>query len=182
MQKSDTFCIENSKGWSKMAKKYVVELSEEERAYLKEYIRKGKASGFRLKHAEILLKLDAIPENKEWTYEKIGKAHSRKREAVGDIAKRFVEEGLEAALCRKPQENRARKIDGKVEAHIITLACSTPPEGHERWTMQLLADEIVRLEILDSISDSAVCDLLKKTSLSLGSKKNGAYPKREWNL
>ena len=106
-----------------MAKKYIVTLSEEEREYLKEYVRKGKASGFRLKHAEILLKLNAIPENKEWTHEKIGNAHGRKREAVGDIAKRFVEEGIESAICRRHQENRARKIDGKVEARIIALLC-----------------------------------------------------------
>ena len=79
-----------------------------------------------------------------------------------DIAKRFVTGGLEAALGRKEQANRHKKIDGRVEAHIIAIACSEAPEGRERWTLQLIADELVRLGVVDSISDTAVMETLKK--------------------
>ena len=81
---------------------------------------------------------------------------------------------MEAALGRKEQVNRHRKIDGRVEAHIIAITCSEAPEGRERWTLQLIADELVRLGVVDSISDTAVMETLKKTNLSLGKRRNGA--------
>lgn len=81
---------------------------------------------------------------------------------------------MEAALGRKEQVNRHKKIDGRVEAHIIAIACVEAPEGRERWTLQLIADELVRLGIVDSISDTAVMETLKKTNLSLGKRRNGA--------
>lgn len=165
-----------------MAKKYYVTLNEEEREQLKSMIRKGKVAGYRIKHAQILLKLDEIPENEGWSQEKIGEAYGAAIMTVSGIAKRYVLEGMEAALGRKEQENRHRKIDGEVEAQIVAIACSEAPEGRERWTLQLIADEVVRLGIVESLSHTAVADTLKKTNLSLGARRSGAYPSRERNL
>ena len=150
-----------------VARKYVVTLTEEERIYLEKLVQKGKVSGFRIRHAQILLKLDAVPENKGWTGERIAQAYSSNPVSVSLIAKRFVEEGLESALSRKPQENRYRKVDGEVEAKVIALACSNPPEGRERWTVRLLRDEVVRLEIAD-IERGSVNNILKKMNSSRG--------------
>jgi DNA-binding MarR family transcriptional regulator len=148
-------------------RKYVVALTEEEREYLKKLIQKGKVSGFRMRHAQILMKLDDAPENKGWTEERIAQAYSSNPVSVCHIARRFVEEGLESALSRREQKNRARKIDGEVEAKVIALACSNPPEGHERWTLRLLRDEVVRLEIAD-IERASVNNILKKMNSSRG--------------
>jgi hypothetical protein len=88
---------------------------------------------------------------------------------VERVRRRFVEQGLEAALIRKPQQNRiARKIDGKAEAHLIAAACGKPPEGRKRWTLQLLADRLVELEMVDAISSETVRRTLKKTKSSRG--------------
>ncbi len=148
-------------------RKYVVALTEEERESLDKMVQKGKVSGFRMRHAQILLKLDDTPDNKDWTGEKIAQAYRSNPVSVSHIAKRFVEEGLESALSRKPQENRSRKVDGEVEAKVVALACTKPPEGYERWTVRLLRDEVVRLEIAD-IERSSVNSILKKTNLSRG--------------
>ena len=166
----------------RMAKKYYVTLKEEEREQLKSMIRKGKVAGYRIKHAQILLKLDEIPENEGWSQEKIGEAYGAAIMTVSGVAKRYVLEGMEAALGRKEQENRHRKIDGDVEAQIVAIACSEAPEGRERWTLQLIADEVVRLGIVESLSHTAVADTLKKTNFSLGVRKSGVYLSRERNL
>lgn len=93
---------------------------------------------------------------------------------VERIRERFVQQGFEAALQSKAdQENRARKFDGKIEAKLVTLACGTPPEGHARWTLQLLADKMVELKYMESISHQAVYNVLKKTNLSLGRARSG---------
>lgn len=147
-----------------MANRYIVTLTEEEREILKELVAKGQTQGYRIKHAQILLKLDKIPENKGWTYARIGDAYHARGTTVGYIAQRYVERGLEAALGRKEQQNRHRKIDGNVEAHIIALACSDAPDGRERWTLQMIADEVVQLGLVDSLSDTAVLNVLKKTN------------------
>jgi len=164
-----------------MGKKYYVTLSEEERERLNELVREGKTQGYRIKHAQILLKLDEIPPNKNWTIEMIGEAYHAGHSSISNIAQRFVHEGLEAALGRREQVNRRRKVDGEVEAHIVAIACSEAPEGRERWTLQLIADELVRLEAVDSISDTTVMNVLKKTNLSLGKRKSGAFPNQEQN-
>jgi len=148
-------------------RKYIVTLMQEERKYLEKMIQKGKVSGYKMRHAAILLKLDEIPENQDWTGKAIAKAHNTNENSVTHIAKRFVEEGLESALTPKAQENRARKIDGEVEAKVIALACSNPPEGRERWTVRLLRDEVVRLEIAD-IERGSVNNILKKMNSSRG--------------
>ena len=147
--------------------KYWVRLTEEERESLKKLIQKG-GKGYRIKHAQILLKLDQKLENIGWTYDRIQNAFNTSRGTIAGVAKRFVLEGTEAALGRKKQENYHRKVTGEVEAKICVIACSEPPEGRSRWTMQMIADELIRLEIVDYISDSTVCEVMKKTKLSHG--------------
>ena len=165
-----------------MNHKYTEKLTDEEREALRALVQKGQTQGYRIKHAQILMKLDEIPENQEWTYDKIKEAYHATPHTISQIAKRFVTGGMEAALGRKEQVNRHKKIDGRVEAHIIAIACSEAPEGRERWTLQLIADELVRLGVVDSISDTAVMETLKKTNLSLGKRRNGVSQSRGRNL
>ena len=141
--------------------RYKVTLTENERKDLQALIQKG-GKGYRIKHAQILLKLDEIPENSDWTYDRIKEAYSACHSTIADIAKRFVYEGVEAALGRKKQENYHRKVTGEVEAQICLIACSNAPEGRSRWTMQMIADELIRLEVVDYITDSTVCSVMKK--------------------
>ena len=145
-----------------MNHKYIVTLTEEERQELRVLVEEGQTQGYRIKHAQILLKLDKIPENQEWTYDKIKEAYHATPHTISQIAKQFVTGGMESALGRKEQVNRHKKIDGRVEAHIVPIACSEAPEGRERWTLQLIADELVRLGVVESISDTAVMETLKK--------------------
>lgn len=165
-----------------MNHKYIVTLTAEERMYLEHLIAKGRTQGYRIRHAQILLKLDEIPENEKWTYAAIKEAYGATPHTISQIAKRFVTDGLESALGRKEQVNRHRKIDGKVEAHIVAIACSEAPEGRERWTLQMIADELVRLGVVESISDTAVMNTLKKTNSNLGKRRNGVSPKPEQSL
>ena len=147
--------------------RYIVALTEEERQELQSLIQKG-GKGYRIKHAQILLKLDQKPENEAWTYDRIKDAYGASRNTIAGVAKRFVLEGLEASLGRKAQENRYRKVTGDVEAKICTIACSDPPEGVSRWTMQAIADELIRLKVVDYITDSTICEVMKKTKSSRG--------------
>ena len=160
--------------------RYNVTLNNDEREALQGLIQKG-GKGYRIRHAQILLKLDKIPENKDWTYDRIKDAYGSSRSTIAGIAKRFVFEGLEAALGRKNHSNHSRKVTGDVEAIICLIACSEPPEGRSRWTMQLIADELIRLEVVDYITDSTICEVMKKTKSSRGSYKNGVYPKQARN-
>jgi len=147
--------------------RYNVTLTNDEIQELESLIQKG-GKGYRIKHAQILLKLDQKPENRAWTYDRIKEAYKATHATIAGIAKRFVMEGMEAALGRKKQENHYRKVTGDIEAQICTIACSTPPQGHSRWTMQAIADELIRLEVVDYITDSTVCNVMKKTKLSRG--------------
>lgn len=147
--------------------RYRVTLTEEEREELNAQEQKG-GKGYRIKHAQILLKLDERPENTEWTYDRIKDAYGASHSTIAGVAKRFVLEGVEAALGRKEQKNRSRKVTGEVEARICTIACSDPPAGASRWTMQAIADELIRLEVVDYITDSTICEVMKKTKTSRG--------------
>lgn len=147
--------------------RYIVTLTNDEIQELKTLIQKG-GKGYRIRHAQILLKLDQRPENKTWTYDRIKDAYGASRSTIAGIAKRFVAQGLEAALGRKKQENRRRKVTGDVEARICAIACSEPPDGASRWTMQAIADELIRLEVVDYITDTTICEVMKKTNLSHG--------------
>lgn len=144
--------------------RYVVTLTDNEIQEFKALVQKG-GKGYRIRHAQILLKLDQRPENKSWTYDRIKDAYGASHSTIAAIAKRF---GMEAALNRKKQENHRRKVTGDVEARICTIACSAPPEGASRWTMQAIADELIRLEVVDYITDSTVCEVTKKTKSNRG--------------
>jgi transposase len=145
-----------------------VYLEAEQRAELMRMTKNGKHSAMELNHANILLDLDENQEAK-YTQKQIASKYRMCPETVAKIARRFVEGGMEYALKRKKRETPAvpSKFTGEVEARIVKLACSAPPKGRKRWTLKLLADETVRLEILDSISDNGIRMLLKKRNLSL---------------
>lgn len=143
--------------------RYIVDLQETERKFLQELIRKGGKSPSVIGRARVLLKADdgaTDPENSEFS----GVSMS----TVFRVRRRFVEEGLEAAVFRKNTGKRLyRKLDGEAEATLIATACSEAPEGRSRWTLKLLADRLVALEVVDSISPECVRATLKKTSLNL---------------
>lgn len=150
-------------------KKYNVTLTQEERKELSVIINKGKASARKRIHAQILLRADEAKGQHGWKDALVSEAYGVSLRTVERIRERFVTEGFAAALQPKAeQENRARKFDGEKEAKLITLACGTPPEGRARWTLQLLADSMVRLKYMESISHQGVRNVLKKTNLSLG--------------
>ena len=151
-------------------KKYKVTLTAEERQQLSELIATGKAAALKLAHARILLKADAAGGGPAWPDERIAEAVEVSVATVERVRQRFVEQGLEAALTRKKQgrPSRQRKLDGRAEARLIALACSQPPAGRATWTLQLLADKLVELRIVDSVCDETVRRALKKTSSSRG--------------
>jgi len=152
-----------------MKKKYIVELTEEERQTLLQLVSVGKASARKLTHARILLKADSSSAGPNWQDSKISQALDVGTATIERVRRRFVEEGLEAALNnRKPNRQYQRKLDGDGEAHLIALVCSQTPQGYQRWTLQLLADRMVELGYVNSLSYETVRRTLKKTSLSLG--------------
>jgi hypothetical protein len=137
-----------------MAIRYAVDLTDTERATLREIISKNKAKSSTIIHAYILLKADRPC---GWTNEDIASAYEVSTKKVEQLKKRFVEEGVEAALYRKPVTNlHRRKITGDEEAHLIALYCSQAPAGHERWTLRMLADKMVELELVDSVSHETI--------------------------
>lgn len=146
-------------------KRYKVTLLEEEREDLQRLISTGKAAAYKRIRAQILLKADQGLLGPGWTDEQIGAAFDVGRITVGRTRKALVENGLEAALQRKPREHPPvpRKLDGHAEAQLIALACSEPPVGHAKWTLQLYADKLVELQVVDTISDETVRRTLKKT-------------------
>jgi transposase len=146
-----------------MHKKYIVRLSDEERTQLTELTNKGKAAAYKIRHAHLLLKADA--DGPAWTDERIAESFSVSVNTVRGVRQRLVEQGLEAALTRKKQDHPSRtpRLDGAGEARLIALRCSTPPAGHARWTLRLLADQAVALEIVETISHETVRQALKKT-------------------
>mgnify|MGYP000227360946 CR=1 FL=1 len=151
-------------------KKHVVELTDEQRSSLLDLLKKGEAKARMLTRARILL-LSAEGKTDRW----IADALKVNPQTVRNIRKRFAEEGLEAALQERPRPGARPKLDGKQEAFLIALACSEPPEGREHWTMQLLADRLVELGIVASISDETVRRVLKKTTSSPGRRSNGVF-------
>ena len=150
-----------------MNKKYTVRLTADERKGLEDLLKKGKTQAYRIKHANILLAIDADGPN--WSDHQAAKAYKCHENTVRNVRQRFVEQGFQAALERKEQQvlSRKRIIDGENEARLISIACSTPPKGYAKWTMQMLADELVVLKVVDSISGQTVWRTLKKTNLNL---------------
>jgi transposase len=156
------------------AKKYIVSLTENERTYLQELTQKGKAAARKINHARILLKADVSQENGGWNDHQISEALDVSRRTIERVRQRFVEEGLEKAINPRPKNLlKLKKIDGETEAHLIALACSETPTGYSRWTIRLLAEQMVVLEYVESISYESVRQVLKKTKLNLGYKNVG---------
>ncbi len=140
-------------------KKYIVTLSEEEKKELTNLTHKVTASVRKIKRAMILLKADAGQSDPE-----IMAAVEVSRPCVERLRKRYVEGGLERALYDRPRPGAKRKLDGRCEAHLIATACSAAPEGHDHWTLRLLAGNLVELELVESISHETVRQCLKKTN------------------
>jgi transposase len=147
-----------------MPKKYVVRLTAEERETLEVLIRRGKTAAYKIKHANILLKADA--NGPDWIDKQIAEAFHVHKNTPFNVRKRFVEEGLESALQRKTPAKppRDRILDGEKEARLLALSCSAPPDGRCRWTLQLLADKLVELGVVEAISYETVRQALKKAT------------------
>ena len=146
-----------------MNKQHVVRLDEAERAYLRDEVAAGVAPARRLAHARVLLKADQGPGGPAWPDAAIAAALDLSVATVERVRKRYLGEGLEAALARRrPCRPTPRKLDGAQEAHLIALACSAPPAGRGRWTLRLLADKLVELELVDAVCPETVRTTLKK--------------------
>jgi hypothetical protein len=147
-----------------MSKKYIVRLSDEERELLKEVVKKLKGSSQKVRRAQILLKADAGGPG--WTDARIAEAFSCRVQTVENLRRRLVTEGFEVALHGKPRSTAPREkvLDGKQEAKVIALRLGKPPKGFANWSLRLLADHLVELGIVDSISHETVRQTLKKTA------------------
>jgi hypothetical protein len=147
-------------------KKWVVELERKERDELTDMINKGRAAAKKILKARILLKADEGPFGQGWSDKRIIEALETNRPMVERVRKKLAEEGLEAVFARKKRSTPPRKpiFDGEAEAKLIALACSAPPEGHAKWSIRLLADKVVELEIVETVHHNTVGRTLKKTS------------------
>jgi transposase len=154
-----------------MAHKYLVDLTEEERGYLLDVIRKGKTTARRVARAQVLLRAAEGA-----TDEEIVETLRLGLSTVHRTRQRFVDEGLTAALSERSRSGSPPVLTGKQAAFLIALACSTPPAGRQRWTMKLLADRFVELRQIDAISLNTVGRVLKKTTSNPGNVRNGAFP------
>ena len=154
------------------AKLYRVSLTEAEREHLLGITRRGKSSGRKVKRSLILCKAD-----EGLTDQQVAEALLVGPATVGRVRQRFVEGGLKRALDDLPRPGQRRKLDGRQEDHLVAVACSAAPEGHTRWTLRLLADEAVKLELTESISRETVRQVLKKTNSSRGGRRSGASPR-----
>jgi transposase len=152
-----------------MNKKYIVDLTDAERTQLLDLIKKGTLGARKLTRAHILLGADEGA-----TDAAIAAALHVGERTVERTRQKFVEGNLEYALSERSRPGAKRKLDAKQEARLIATACSTPPEGQKRWTMQLLADELAALSLVEAISDETVRRTLKKTSSSPGASRNGS--------
>jgi len=164
-----------------MSPRYRVTLTEQEREELEELTKRGKIHARRFIHARALLLCDAGPKGPAWNVSDTAEALGVTSRTIEHLKKRFVEEGIEAALERKPREKPPREVifDGAFEARLISLACSDAPEGHRRWTVRLLADKVVELKIAPSVSHMTVQRLLKKLNLNLTSRNTGKSHRKE---
>ncbi len=149
--------------------KYTVILTDPERAQLRTLIGQGRAPARRLTHARILLKADQGAGGPGWSDVAIAGAVEVHPTTVGRVRRAYAEEGLEAALARKaPNRIYPRRLDGAAEAHLIALACGEPPAGRERWTLRLLANELVRREVVATVSHETVRQTFQQTRSSRG--------------
>lgn len=148
---------------------YPVKLTETERYQLKQIVSSGTAPVRKVRRAYILLKSDSSEGGPNWSYQAMQEAFGICNVTISDVRRTYAKDGLEAALNRKkPDREYERRLDGEAEAHLIALACSQPPEGHERWTLRLLSQRMVQLEIVDHLCHETVRTTLKKTNSSRG--------------
>lgn len=147
-------------------KKWIVRLETDEREQLERLVRTGKAAAYRIRHANVLLAVDASDAGPNLVDEQVARTLGIAVRSIESLRRRFVEEGLESALGRKKRETPSieRMFDGAKEAKLIAVACGPKPKGRTRWTMQLLADRVVELKIVDHCSRETVRRTLKKTS------------------
>jgi transposase len=156
-------------------KKYIVTLTEDERKILGDLVSKGRHKSQKILNALILLDCDVGEfQGSRSTNEEIARVLNISMKKIDRVKKRFVEEGFDFALDRR-KGNRvyARKTDGDFEAHLVALSCSEPPEGFSRWSLRLLADKVIELDYIDTISHEAIRRILKKTKSNLGGKRDG---------
>ena len=160
-----------------MAPRYKVTLTKEERQELEAISTKGKKAARTVLYARALLLLDASEHGPKWFVETVAEAVGTTARSLEHLKKRFVEEGLSVAIERKERLTPPREIQfgGEFEAHLIALACSEAPEGRSRWTVRLLAEKMVELQIVPSVSPMTVCNTLKKMNLSLTKANTGRY-------
>lgn len=148
--------------------KYVVRLDADERRQLQALVDEGAGAKQTRRRARVLLKADQGDDGPAWPDERTAEFAEVSLSTVHRVRQRFVEAGFEATVFRKPATDRQyRKLDGEGEAHLIATACSAPPSGRSRWTLKLLADKLVALDVVDSISHECVRATLKKTSCGL---------------
>lgn len=152
-----------------MNKKHIVKLTPSEKQELEQLISKGKGAARKFTHARILLLANQMEDQEGWTDIAISQALKVSCSTIGRVRQIFVELGLCAAINPKPSSQlRLRKLDGAAEAHLIAIACSQPPPGRKEWTLRLLADQMIKLDFVESISHETVRQVLKKTKLNLG--------------
>jgi transposase len=152
-----------------MRKLHVVKLTQEQRQQLLALTQKGEVKARMLRRAHVLLLTDEGMKDED-----IAAVVKASLSTVQRTRKRFIQAGLEPALKEKPRPGAEPRLDGHAEAHLVALACSDPPEGRQRWTMQLLADRLVELKLVDAVSDDTVRRTLKKTRSSPGRRSSGA--------
>ena len=149
-------------------KKYIVELTTEERSQLREIINPERMAAHKRRHARMLLKLDQDPHGPGWSDAQVAAALDCTIRSAERLRRRLVERGFEAALAHGNRGSyRVRALDGAAEAQLIAMACGEAPDGRNRWTVRLLADQMVALGIIEACSRSSIHRVLKKTSLSL---------------
>jgi hypothetical protein len=163
-----------------MATKYSLMLSPGERAWLEGITHKGKHSALKVLQARALLLCDAGEDGAAWPVHRISEALGISSRTIDGLKKRVAEDGLESAFERKQRENPPREVryDGAFDAHVVALACSDPPKGRQRWTVRLLAEKVVELQIAPEASHMAVQRSLKKTSCSLTAESTGKSPQK----
>ena len=160
-----------------MAPRYRITLTKEERKELKNISTKGKRAARTVLYARALLLLDAGEYGQKWIVSRVAEALGTTTRSLEKLKKQFVEEGLHASIERKKRVKPPREIQfgGEFEAKLLALACSKAPEGRERWTIRLLAEKMIELNIVPSVSPMTICNTLKKMNLSLTSVNTGKY-------
>lgn len=156
-----------------MAKRYIVKLSDEERNHLQTFVRTGRRGARQINHARILLQADINQSGGGYRDTQIQEALGVSVRTIERVRRRFVEEGLESSIHHRSGAGRKRKMQGEQEAHLIALRCRKPPVGHARWTLRLLADQMVELGYMEQLSHETVRQTLKKMNCSLGARSAG---------